>query len=149
MSRILTPVLDAMAGDAECQSSEEMQRAVGDANEKTNNGGEDEDEVVLISQDVRALYPSLDIQDITEAVREAMMETKLTFDNVDMKTVGKYLAINMSKKEQKSLNIVSCIPTREGEAEGKCRSVTMAYLDSDFNYKKDKKGKSMKVDKWI
>ena len=76
------------------------------------------------------------------------METKLTFDNVDMKTVGKYLAINMSKKEQKSLNIVSCIPTREGEAEGKCRSVTMAYLDSDFNYKKDKKGKSMKVDKW-
>ena len=101
MSRILTPVLDAMAGDAECQSSEEMQRAVGDANEKTNNGGEDEDEVVLISQDVRALYPSLDIQDITEAVREAMMETKLTFDNVDMKTVGKYLAINMSKKEQK------------------------------------------------
>ena len=100
VSMILTPVADAMPGEDECQSSEEMQRAVGDANDKAKDVGE-EDDIIIFSQDVRALYPSLDIEDITEAVREAMMETELSFENVDVETVGKYLAVNMSKADRK------------------------------------------------
>ena len=93
-----------------------MQRA--DANVKMKDGIQEDEELVIFSQDVKALYHSLDIDDITESIRKAVMETKVTFKNVDMETVGKYLAIHMTKEEQKKLNIVSCIPDREGETKG-------------------------------
>ena len=57
---ILTPVADAMPGEDQCQSSEEIERAVEDANKKAKCVGE-EDDIIIFSQDVRALYPSLDI----------------------------------------------------------------------------------------
>ena len=149
VSSILTPIINEMVGEEECQSSEEMQRAVEDANVKMEDGIQEDEELVIFSQDVIALYPSLDIDDITESVRKAVMDTKVSFKNIDMETVGKYLAIHMTKEEQKKLNIVSCIPDREGETKGgTCRKVTIAYLDTDYVQRKNEQGKSVKVEKW-
>ena len=61
------------------------------------------------------------------------MDTEITFKNLDMKTVGKYLAIHMTKEEQRKMNIVSCVPDREGETKGgKVKKVTIAYLDTEY-----------------
>ena len=117
LSNILTPIINEKVGEEECQSSEEMQRAVEDANVKVEDGLQEDEELIIFSQDVEMLYISLNIEDITESVRKAVMETKVTFKNLDMESVGKYLAIHMTIEEQKKLIIVSCIPDREGEKE--------------------------------
>ena len=78
-----------------------------------------------------------------------MMETTMEFENVDMREIAKYLAINMSKEDQRNLHIISCIPDRVVELEGTARgNVGMAYLDTEYINRKDKDGKTSKVDKW-
>ena len=123
-----------------------MQRAVHDVNK---DAVDSETKRIIFSQDVKALYPSLSIEDIKELVKEVMMETEVEYKNLDIKMVAKYLAVNMTKEEQRKENIISCIPDRLTELEGTGRKkVGMAYLDSDFINKKDKYGKIVKVEKW-
>ena len=67
-------------------------------------------DIIILIQDIRALYHSLDIDETIEIVFEAMMESEVKFDYVDIKEVAKYIAINMSKEDQRRLNNIFCIP---------------------------------------
>ena len=49
------------------------------------------------------------------------MESEVEFENVEINEVAKYLAINLSKDDQRLLNIISCIPDGVVELEGNAR----------------------------
>ena len=89
LSSILTPVCDSLVGEEECQSSEEMKRAVEDANKMLDESLGEQKEVVIFSQDVKALYPSMDVEDMVEVVKKAVQETPLSFANIDWREAGK------------------------------------------------------------
>ena len=107
--------------------------------EETNKRMEDsrkcerwDEEVIIFSKDVKALYPSLDHQDVMEAVKRAMIETPMKFANIDWKEAAKYLVVNMSEEELRAKRVWSCIPERVTH-----RKVSMAYLDTDYFYRED------------
>ena len=54
---------------------------------------------VLLSMDIKALYPSMRIEVIVRAVRELILESDLEAASVDYLEVGKYLCVVMSPEE--------------------------------------------------
>ena len=59
-------------------------------------------EIVVVSQDVRALYPSLDWETVVWIVGKILEETAITFEEVDYKKLGKYLAHFRKRKYKNS-----------------------------------------------
>ena len=94
---ILTSVMDHAEAPVECSSSEEVQRAILDANLKIKE--EEITDPVVFSMDVDALYPSLDIEDISDAVMTMVEETELGMEDVDVKHLATYLAVMLTKDE--------------------------------------------------
>ena len=85
-----------MAGHLhEVSSSEDMQRAILDA--------------VIFSMDVKALYPSLDLEDTTEAVMTIVKKTELSLEDIYILHLVTYLAVVLSRKKGES-----SITCREG-----------------------------------
>ena len=83
VSQILTPVADKLNEEAgtECASTEEMIRAIQDANQQVQREAstrlETSDrrrDLVAVSQDVKALYPSLDWDVVVEIVGKLIEE---------------------------------------------------------------------------
>ena len=56
-----------------------MQRAIEDANEEISRAGVED--AIVFSTDVHALYPSLDLDDVLEAVENVVIESKYEFEN--------------------------------------------------------------------
>ena len=52
------------------------------------------------SMGVKALYPSMEWEDIIISVGKMIEESKMEIDNVDWKEVGKYLAVSMSREDK-------------------------------------------------
>ena len=105
LSRILTPVKEE--SETSCRSTEEMLAAIKTVNE--NVVGED---VVIGSADVKALYPSLDIDETIEVVTQMFMESKVEIEGVDYKELSLYLALNRSKEELTTAGVVKECPKR-------------------------------------
>ena len=75
----------------------------------------------------------------------------MSFENIDYIEVGKYLAVSYEREELKKANVISCIPNRNVETEGRARRKPgIAYLDTDTYYKKDNEKEPEKTteDKW-
>ena len=70
------------------------------------------DTMVIFSMDVRALYPSLDIEVICEAVVGVILTSKLQVKNLNAKEMCKYLAITLDKEEIEKRNLGSHIRSR-------------------------------------
>jgi hypothetical protein len=92
----------------ECSSTEEMIRTVQDTNEQIHHQEEASrrlensvrrGNLVVISQDVKALYPSLDWDVVIEIVGKLIEETDVKFENMDYRVLGKYLAIHLTPEE--------------------------------------------------
>lgn len=68
-------------------------------------------------------------------------DSELTFDDIDYKEVGKYLAIHLTPEEISDNNLIIVIPTRRKELNGPVRGVkpTVAYLENDLDSKKEPK----------
>ena len=90
-SIILTGYLDSCPPGMECLSTEEMQREILEANLKIKEGKIEDVEV--FSMDVDALYPSLHIDDILEAVYSTIMESDIDMENINLEEMCKYLAV--------------------------------------------------------
>ena len=116
---ILTSVMDSIDSKVECSSSEEMQRAMLDANQVLKE--EKVQDPVVFSMDVKALYPSLDIDDMLEAVT-------VKYKDINCKELSTYLAIMVAKEELSERSLLEHIPRRTVEMEGRQRTVP-AYLD--------------------
>ena len=100
-------------------------------------------ELVIFSQDVAKLYPSLDLDMTVQIVGEAMEDTEIKFEEIDYEEIGKYLAINMTDDDIRRNKIRTVVPIRKKERDGPVRGPrpTMAYLSTD----KDQNGEQ----KWL
>ena len=147
LTMILTSIMDDVEPVMEVSSSEEMQRAILDANIRIKE--EKIPDPVVFSMDVKALYPSLDLEDISEAVMTMVEETELGMEDIDIRHLATYLAAILSKEEQEQRGVTSHLPRRTVELEGRQRGIpTVAYLDSDWYYSTTKgEGKTKKM-KW-
>ena len=144
---MLEVLLDDAEDDIECKSSEEMQRAMEDANEKIEERGIKD--AVIFSTDVDALYPSLDTEDVLEAVEKLVMDSEYEFENVEDRELAKYLKIVIPEDELEAKGLVSNVPKSRVEIEGRSKgSVSVAYLDTDTYSSLDKGKKSVK-EKWV
>ena len=66
-----------------------------------------------------------------------------------MKEIGKYLAVMYKRDELVKNKVISCIPKRQVEIDGKSRKdPTIAYLDSDTYTRTSKVVKEKGVPKW-
>ena len=55
--------------------------------------------MVVIGTDVINLYPSLDIGQVVEEVREAILDTGIKFEDVDYLEAARYVALNWSESQ--------------------------------------------------
>ena len=55
--------------------------------------------MVIIGTDVVNLYPALDIDEMVKLVGEAVVETRIKFDEVDYLEAARYVALNWSKEK--------------------------------------------------
>ena len=140
-SQILTPVADRLSDDmgTECSSTEEMMRGIEDANTNIRDASlgleiNDRREIVVISQDVKALYPSLDWETVIWIVGKILEETDITFAELNYRQIGKYLAINLTQEQIAESNLKSVIPKKI-----KPNRAGMAFLDADLDKRGDEK----------
>ena len=100
--------------------------------------------LVVISQDVKALYPSIDKTETVRIVGRMIEETELEFDNIDFKCLGKYLAVHLTQEKITNNHLISVIPARKKEVENNGnvsgRKPGIAYLDSDLDRNKEENG---------
>ena len=90
LSMIVCDYADSIEESHECKSSEEMRAALEEFNNYSKNI---RDKCVLLSMDVKALYPSMQWDDIVLAVKEMIEKSKMEIENVDWKEVGRYVAV--------------------------------------------------------
>ena len=55
--------------------------------------------IQIVGSDVEALYPSLEALEVVEIIYNAVMETKVKFDNIDWLEAWKYIALISSEQE--------------------------------------------------
>ena len=120
----------------ESKSTEEMVAAISKYNLKMEQHREEEGSRKLIigSIDVKALYPSLQVEETVRIVVEMVKKSGIIVAGADWVEVGKYLALNLSWEEVETSGLVSVVPKRNAGLSGK---PTMAYLDGGPKNKKN------------
>ena len=68
--------------------------------------------VQVIGADVEALYPSLEAVEVAEIVYNAMLETKVKFDNVEWLEACKYIALTSTEQECRLGPLKRVLPRR-------------------------------------
>ena len=147
LSLIINKVMDQEEDGVECLSSEEMQRAIFDANldikEKEQEG------TVVFSMDVDALYPNMDKEDMVQAVQELFMETVVEVEGVQVEELAKYLAVTYTKEELEARGLTNHIPRRTVEVEGRAKQAPgIAYLDTDIYVSRVRGEGQARKEKW-
>ena len=88
--------------------------------------------MAIWSMDVAALNPSLHLEDILESIWNLVTTSDLSFQEVDMDVIRKYVAIIYPPEELAKHHLKSTIPTRQVVLDGRERiRHTLAYLESD------------------
>ena len=127
LSKIINDYADYDQIETECRSSEEMRAAF----EQYNNLDiETKKKCNIISMDVKALYPSMEWDEIVKSVKMMIEHSDLEIENVDYDEVGKYLAVTMSRGDIVKEGLQHVIPDRIG---GNNRNITVNYLNDRRN----------------
>ena len=105
LSTILTPIVEQ--SKTNCRSTEEMLATINQVNE---NGIEDE--VIVGSADVKALYPSLNIDETIKIVTEMFRVSPVEINGVDYKELALYLSLGRSEVELEDVGIKQYCPKR-------------------------------------
>ena len=110
LSHFLCSILKEVDDEQEtiCDSTEHMIAAI----QKANNEYGNNKKLVIGSMDVKALYPSLDIDFTTDIVCEEFFNSEVKIENVDYAEVGLYLRLNRDEKYLKDCNIEDLCPKR-------------------------------------
>ena len=127
LSRVVNDYADSVGVGTECKSSEEMRAAFEEFN-KTEES--ERRKCGVISMDVKALYPSMEWNEIMKAVREMIESCEKQIEEVNWTEVSRYLAITMTKEEIEKEGLQNVIPRRKN---GPNRKVTVAYLTNKAN----------------
>lgn len=110
VSTILTELWKSKEDSAVCISTEEMI-----AEMKKVNSVQVDNDLVVGSADVKALYPSLDMDFTIEKVCDVFFESDIQGEGVDYEEVGLYLAINIEPEVLQRLNIADVCPSRKSK----------------------------------
>ena len=92
-----------------CQSTEDMLASIQKANEDHELG----EDAIIGSLDVKALYPSLDIDFAVEVVSTEFYNSEVKIENIDYEELGLYLALNYNKNELDSKSLGKVCPTKK------------------------------------
>ena len=115
LSHILCTLLDPVWQTKDnvncCMSTEEMKADI----EKINTSNVNTP-IIVGSADVKALYPSLDIDFTIDKVCEMFQESSVKVDGIDYEEMGLYLAFNTTRARLTELQLDRVCPTR------KCRN---------------------------
>ena len=68
--------------------------------------------MIVVGTDVENLYPSLDIVKVVDTVREAVMNTKVTWEEVDYLEAARYVALNWSETQCRGSKLGRVLPYR-------------------------------------
>ena len=109
LSRIVNDYADSADIDTECRSSEEMRASFEAFNEETSE--EVKLESKILSMDVKALYPSMEWEEIITAMKNMIQESDREIEDVDWHEVGKYLCVTIKEKKLKEEGLMNVIPT--------------------------------------
>ena len=101
----------AQENDYSCESTEDLLAAVNELN-KCNNGKGVKGNLVIGSLDVKALYPSLDIEAAIEIMSQTFVNSDFEVESINTSELGLYLAVNTSKKALDQLGFGDYCPTR-------------------------------------
>jgi hypothetical protein len=161
LTMILTPVLDFEEDTTECDSTEDMLRAVQDTNAvirgesaqsaQPNSGQQRQptEPLMIFSQDASALYPTIKKEDVLSSIWDTIKESDIEFNDVDNVAMGKYLAITYSKEELRKHRLITCTPSRQVELDHTARAKPgLAYLDKDTYHRVVNGVKSGEIEKW-
>ena len=148
LSMITSAALSCEQSTEECRSTEEMQRAVLDANQRIRE--ENIEGTMVMSMDVDALFPSMTLEDVLETVMELFLSTELLVRVEDDRLLAQYLVLMLSKEEIEERGLSRQMPRRTVEEEERTvrRVPGIAYLDND-TYISRVRGRQQKKPKWI
>ena len=161
LSIILNRATDSMNATTECMSTEEALRGMLECNRRIRDGalGDRAREAILMSMDVKSLYPSMKKDEvcpvISETLEKLMYEGTFRIEEVDFHEVGKFLYITKSKAQLEELGIIDALPERSVGRNAPGRKPGPAYWESDYvtdSQKKrdrDNEGEAAKKDKWV
>ena len=82
------------------------------ADEVDNNLVQDELELVVIGADAVGLYPSMTDVEVAIICYEAVMNSKVKFTNINNRKALQYIAMNLSKEEQRWSPLNRLLPRR-------------------------------------
>ena len=68
--------------------------------------------IQVVGSDVEALYPSLEAVEVAEIVYEAVLKTKIKFENIDWVEGCKYIAITSTEQECRLGPLKRVLPRR-------------------------------------
>ena len=100
-----------------CTSTEDLLSRISDL-----NNTEDLSNCIVGSMDVKALYPSIDIDFSVDRCVELLCESEIEFRNIDVTELGLYLALVMPQEDLIRLEINQYCPTRKNS--GKRPTIT-------------------------
>jgi hypothetical protein len=76
---------------------------------------QEKEEVVVVGADVEALYPNLVDIEIANIAYDAIIKSKINFQNVNYRKALLYLAINMNKTDQRTSALWRVLPRRTSQ----------------------------------
>ena len=130
LSRVIDDYCNVAKIETECRSGEEMKAAFESFNEEEDGTRKN---CNIISMDVKALFPSMEWDEIDVAVRELIETSDRDVEGVDWHELGKYLSVSMTTTEIKKEKLQHVIPKRKDETN---RAISVAYLCNKQNENK-------------
>ena len=116
LTRILDPLCDLEAEElgTESRSTEDMIAAL-DQQNRDSSGDDQEarDKLVIGSMDVKALYPSININQAAEAVQRLVTKHKDKIDGAVYREAARYLALTLDEDEQRDMACWKCYHRRK------------------------------------
>ena len=113
--------------DTVCENTEELLAEI-----MQLNLNKIERDIVVGSLDVKALYPSLDVDFTAEVVAKAFRESEYQVKGVDYTEVGLYLSLNLSENELIDAGIADVCPTRKNKR-GRPPKITGCAVDKGID----------------
>ena len=97
LSLILDMIADSVPEHHECRSSENMRAGFEDYNKNTSD--EDKKDAIVLSMDVKSLYPSITKAIAKKAIEDILLNTDLTILNINWWEAVKYVFVTVSRQE--------------------------------------------------
>ena len=97
-----------------CESTEDILAEIQELNEKDSASIGQNEKLVVGSLDVKALYPSIDVNFAAEVVAEELYrsDVKISEESVDIEELGLYIVLNEDERELDRIGLREHCPTR-------------------------------------